>query len=544
MKQLNALIICISGIFIFPLPVSILAQDVIWKKNFGGPFDDAFYSVTKVPDGVVAVGIAYISLIGAGDWQGMIGKGYLDAIIVKYDNDGNIIWKNNFGGYGNDIFYSVTTVSDGIVAVGRSYSSSFGNGDWESVEAKGWSDAIIVKYDNNGNVIWKKSFGSMKHTEFKSVSATHDGVVVVGSSSLFGEGDWEGILGKGAIDAIIVKYDNNGNVIWKKNFGGNDDDNFYSVTSVLDGIIAVGQSAKNSFGNGDWEGVDRNASCAIIVKYDNAGNVIWKKNFIGQGHFHSVTEVSDGMVAVGTFNPKAFGNGDLDGIVGRGSYDVVIVKYDNMGNVVWKRNFGGIYVDFASYVLAVPGGFVVTGVSDMQSFGTGDWIDIQGKGDLDVTLVKFDHAGNEVWKTTFGGIFSEHFNGLTVVNDNLIVVGQVEAFYSGTGDWEDVVSKGGSDAFIIKYSLDEMGIDNPTQELFSIKVYPNPTTGYINIESEKSRIESIEIFDIYGKKLYLPTLSTIHSSTTNIDISYLSTGLYFLKISTESGEVVKKVLKQ
>ena len=43
-------------------------------------------------------------------------NGLGDAIIVKYDFCGNMIWTENFGGEGVDIFQSVATAHDGFVA--------------------------------------------------------------------------------------------------------------------------------------------------------------------------------------------------------------------------------------------------------------------------------------------------------------------------------------------------------------------------------------------------------------------------------------------
>jgi len=100
-----------------------------WKRNFGGEFNDSYTSVIPVFNGIVAVGYSDVGSFGSGDWSDVTGKGETDAIIVKYDLNGNIVWKRNFGGSGNDSFESVISVPDGFVAAGFSYASSFGNGD-------------------------------------------------------------------------------------------------------------------------------------------------------------------------------------------------------------------------------------------------------------------------------------------------------------------------------------------------------------------------------------------------------------------------------
>ncbi|MCL2168033.1 MAG: T9SS type A sorting domain-containing protein, partial [Lentimicrobiaceae bacterium] len=80
--------------------------------------------------------------------------------------------------------------------------------------------------------------------------------------------------------------------------------------------------------------------------------------------------------------------------------------------------------------------------------------------------------------------------------------------------------------------------------LYQITIYPNPTTGELTIENGELRIENVEVFDIYGKKLYLSTRPLVHSSTVSIDISHLASGIYFVKISTDEGVVMKKVVKE
>lgn len=61
----------------------------------------------------------------------------------------------------------------------------------------------------------------------------------------------------------------------------------------------------------------------------------------------------------------------------------------------------------------------------------------------------------------------------------------------------------------------------------------------LRIESEL-KIESVVICDIFGKIQRMENWKTERT----IDISHLLTGIYFVKIRTESGEMVRKVVKE
>ena len=87
---------------------------------------------------------------------------------------------------------------------------------------------------------------------------------------------------------------------------------------------------------------------------------------------------------------------------------------------------------------------------------------------------------------------------------------------------------------------DEMMNQSAGEKLLeNITVVPNPTTGQLKIESGELKIESVEVYDVYGKR------QKAEDRKDNVlDISNLSAGLYFVKIKTSVGEVVKKVVKQ
>jgi len=445
--------------------------DLLNAVRFGGSAADQFESVTATSDGgFVAVGLS----VGfdSGDWAGVTGWGNNDAIIVKFDSNGTVVWKTRFGGSGADMFSSVTTTLDGgFVAVGYSVAASFGNGDWGGVTGRGGTDAIIVKFDSNGTVVWKNLFGGSAADQFNSVTTTSDGgFVAVGYSvaASFGNGDWVGVTGWENNNAIIVKFDSAGNVVWKNRFGGNGaHDYFHSVTTSDSGFVAVGYSNAASFGTGDWAGVTgRGNNDAIIVKFDSSGEVVWKNRFGGSvaDRFNSVTSTSDGgFVAVGYSASASFGNGDWVGVTGRGGNDAIIVKFDSAGNVVWKTRFGGSGADqFNSVTSTSDGGFMAVG--DSGGFGNGDWVGVTGRGGNDAIIVKFDSAGNALGRNLFGGSVNDTFNGVVVTsNDIFVAVGYSQPASFGNGDWAGVTGRGGNDAIIVYFST----VSEPQISIFS-----------------------------------------------------------------------------
>jgi hypothetical protein len=79
------------------------------------------------------------------------------------------------------------------------------------------------------------------------------------------------------------------------------------------------------------------------------------------------------------------------------------------------------------------------------------------------------------------------------------------------------------------------------KSLENISIYPNPTTGELQITNYKLQITNVEVFDIYGQNLYSSSCPPVHSSTINI--SHLPAGIYFVKITTKEGVTTKKIIK-
>jgi len=371
-------------------------NDIVWANNFGGTKKDEFYGGIKSSDGgYVAVGM---SVSTDQDMTGLSpNDNYGEAIIVKYDSAGNVIWKNSFGGNNTEAFNHVVETSDGgFVAVGYSGSSDRNmSGLWRGVD-----DAILVKYTSNGIRQWTRVFGGGSVDRFEHIVATSDGGVVAVGYSSSSDRDMDGLLKGSSYDGILVKYDANGNMVWKKSFGGFSLEYFTSAIGLNDGsIVVVGYGRVYK----DVDGRDPDNTKmlqGILAKFDANGNIMWSKYFGGNkdDKFLSVTTTSDnGFIVVGSTNSDT---DELSGL-SKGGEDGLLVKYDASGNLVWVKTFGGSggssagsysWEYFQDVTPISNDEFVAVG-----SFASND-MDVQnlnrGSFGADAIIVKFDHNGS------------------------------------------------------------------------------------------------------------------------------------------------------
>jgi hypothetical protein len=86
----------------------------------------------------------------------------------------------------------------------------------------------------------------------------------------------------------------------------------------------------------------------------------------------------------------------------------------------------------------------------------------------------------------------------------------------------------------------EVGVKG-VKELEGVRVYPNPTTGELRVMSYELQVTGVEIFDIYGRKLF--EQKTNHPVLPSYALTVFPAGVYFVKITTEQGIVMRKVVK-
>jgi hypothetical protein len=130
---------------------------------------------------------------------------------------------------------------------------------------------------------------------------------------------------------------------------------------------------------------------------------------------------------------------------------------------------------------------------------------------------------------------SWQYIGYQWYKDDRIINGATEQFYQEIGGLKGCYSVELTQAGGGKIRTCERCFDKTEKN--NIQIYPNPTSGKIVVESEKSNVESIEIFDIVGRKL---STFNFQLSTNEIDISHLAAGIYFMKVDSKTVKIVKQ----
>lgn len=192
-----------------------------WRFN---SFDNSFQfdAIVETEDGYVVVGNCRTN--------NFEDYGYMNAKILKIDKNGNYLWSNEWGGKGGEVFEFVSNDSDGYMAIGESYETTY-NGNY--ISSDDGMGIAIVKYDKYGEMLWYKVLNSGDDNNryyFRSAIKV-DNDYVVNSHQYY--------------DRLLLNFDKSGNLKWKKkiiNF--TKDDN--SFIKAEDGYIIVGSDSQTS----------------------------------------------------------------------------------------------------------------------------------------------------------------------------------------------------------------------------------------------------------------------------------------------------------
>lgn len=194
------------------------AGAVQWSKCFGGSKNEELF------DFQIINGITYL----AGFTNSIDGdippdqKNY-DVWLLAIDANGNKIFSKIYGGSQNDVAYCMTKGADGTLTL-AGYTTST---DGDVSGAKGSQDFWIINVTTKGQLNWQRDLGGTDAEYAKTIITDKDSCYIVGGISYSNDGDVTNALGEG--DYWTVKLNPKGNVVWKKNWGGRENDHLRSL---------------------------------------------------------------------------------------------------------------------------------------------------------------------------------------------------------------------------------------------------------------------------------------------------------------------------
>lgn len=397
-------------------PAIVDTADTDWKLSLGGTSEDYVSSVSTLKDG------GYISSTVTnsvdGDFTKFKDLGYKTpyTVLTKYSKNGDVVWQNAVGSKKG------LTVITSLVALdnGGFYAAGYGkniNGE----NGKGYYDGAVFKFDKKGQQEWVRTFGTSTVDLFDSACVTSDGGVVAVGSVGNNDKDAAG-FGKPEFNsaACAVKYDSDGNLVWKNVVGGNKD-SFTGVVEDKEGnIFCVG-----NFYSGELFKCKGSADSGV-VKFTSSGQYVNVAPIAGSGieSFKGITACKSGGIAVvGQSNSSDAGSTDsffVSDLAARGGYDAYIIKFDSDLGLVFARTFRGQNNENLTCVVETEdGSFIAAGSSNSSSR---DLKGITTRGGNDIVIASFNRSGELSWVRSFGGTKTESASAICLANDGGYVV--------------------------------------------------------------------------------------------------------------------------
>lgn len=496
----------------------------------------------------------------------------------------NIAWQKCLGGSANEKKPVIIARTDQSYTVG--FSTFSNNGDITGNH--GDYDWAVYKYDKDQVNVINKLLGGTKIEDFNNISENADKTYLAIGSTTSNDGNVSGLKGgvdawvaklvantagiqwrkcvggtgddEGAVaievdggsyllvgstksadgdftsnaggkDIFLIKTDLNGIFAWAKTYGGSLDDKAVAAVALSDGYVIASESISS---NGPATNSNHGGKDILLMKVDLTGTLVWAKFLGGSGDdtpSHLLVTSDGNILLTGT---TASNNGDVSG--NHGLNDIWLVKLTNGGSIIWSKCIGGTADDSGSMTneYATPNKYYVIGTTASNNGNiTG------AKGGKDIYVAKINTSGAFEESKNFGGTSDDIGTSIDITYDKaLLLAGETS---STNGDVSG--NHGGGDIWIAKVAGPTATFE-PVND-FNLTVAPNPAKQNLTV-TLPSNIDATEIYitTITGiTKKIVSNLSGINNNS--IDLSDLSSGHYFITVKAKQGisrqmiEVVK-----
>jgi hypothetical protein len=208
--------------------------NITWVKNFGGTGSDQGNSISVNGSNLYLTGYYGSQTIS---FQGIVLHNfsadypYANLFITRFDTAGNIVWAKGVQTEGNSYGVGITSNTAGKVYItGNFGSTQMIIGSDTLINHVGGSDfnLFTAVYDASGNPLWAKAPEEGYKAVVKGISTDSYGNFYIAGMYSSDKIRFDSITMMndygGYYDILVVKYSEEGNVLWAKSVGGDDED--------------------------------------------------------------------------------------------------------------------------------------------------------------------------------------------------------------------------------------------------------------------------------------------------------------------------------
>lgn len=261
-------------------------------------------------------------------------NGTADIFIVKYDAMGNLIWVNTEGSISGESSNNIATDNNGNAYITGNFSDpSFVIGA-TTLTNMGGADIYIAKYDTDGNRIWATSAGGNSYENAYGIDTDGNGNIIItgefsSSSMVIGS---SALSNSGSRDIFVAKYDSSGNSLWAKVVGGDGDDWGVDISFSLSGnSVITGFFSSSTLSAGSLNTINSGSTDALLLKYDPNGQEQWLKTPTGnasENGYSTTFDLNENIYMTGSSYSSTinFGNGPISSSAAYSK--LFLAKYD------------------------------------------------------------------------------------------------------------------------------------------------------------------------------------------------------------------------
>jgi len=436
-------------------------------------------------------------------------------------------WDKGFTYFGDTIFHIMT--------------KSYINGD---------HSGVISKFDNFGNSLFEREFMSYYYpndnfNRFRDFQKVNDGFIILDYAR------------KTATDfqSCLIKVDNNFNQIWRKCYGNQFLEIPIDIEVLSDGSIVIIGNSTNIDATDHYDGPGNGFVSGFILLCDNSGNLKWSwRSSSKKEALYASYLANDSLLVIAAGKGKEYCTDSLPNALCHLTWTGKVFQFNlNNKEKTWESSlsagdyafmFDNRYLDI---IPSIEGdGYILCGAGYNKIPGCRtDTIDKCWANPG--IIAKVSTYGDSLWLRKYFGV-------MNITESNILYDAEItpDSGYSFVGEaftaWFG--PEQGQHGWVLK--TDKYGClipgcqlvtsnykEPPNIEETIIKIYPNPTSDYINLEINKSigKNTKIILLNIFGETI--ETISNIASdSNYSIPATSLQSGVYIINI-IENNQIIE-----